>query len=174
MKLNIFPCRLTLDVPVTDGETALAVAAANIVGSIVRTRFSSPELSELRAGFLKLRQSGALFEKPAAAIFPGLLVAACYSTGKTEFTGVPEQAVLERALARMGARLTREGDGLTVAGTGALRGRRRGRGGGFRRHRLSDCGGYRRGRRDGDTKRRPAVLSITFSPPGGKGVVYDN
>lgn len=99
MKLNIFPCRLTLDVPVTDGETALAVAAANIVGSIVRTRFSSPELSELRAGFLKLRQSGALFEKPAAAIFPGLLVAACYSTGKTEFTGVPEQAVLERALA---------------------------------------------------------------------------
>ena len=87
MKLNIFPCRLTLDVPVTDGETALAVAAANIVGSIVRTRFSSPELTELRAGFLKLRQSGALFEKPAAAIFPGLLVAACYSTGKTEFTG---------------------------------------------------------------------------------------
>ena len=74
------------------------------------TRFSSPELTELRAGFLKLRQSGALFEKPAAAIFPGLLVAACYSTGKTEFTGVPAQAVLERALARMGARLTREGD----------------------------------------------------------------
>ena len=122
MKLNIFPCRLTLDVPVTDGETALAVAAANIVGSIVRTRFSSPELTELRAGFLKLRQSGALFEKPAAAIFPGLLVAACYSTGKTEFTGVPVQPVLERALARMGARLTREGDGLTVAGTGSLRG----------------------------------------------------
>ena len=154
MKLNIFPCRLTLDVPVTDGETALAVAAANIVGSIVRTRFSSPELTELRAGFLKLRQSGALFEKPAAAIFPGLLVAACYSTGKTEFTGVPVQPVLERALARMGARLTREGDGLTVAGTGSLRG----------------------AAVDGVTEIQNAAGGFIdyFFAAGGKGVVYDD
>lgn len=123
MKWRIFPSRLTKDISIESERAAILISTADAIGSFVRISGDFPNLSAFRQALLQLRQSGCVFENAEEAFYPGLLVAACYSDGKTVFKDTLRRYErLERALRSLGANVMREGCTVTVSGTGGLTG----------------------------------------------------
>lgn len=123
MKCLISPKRLTKDIPIESERAAILIATADAIGGIVRISGDFSNLSAFRQALLQLRQSGHVFEHAEEAFYPGLLVAACYSDGKTVFKDAPRRCErLECALRSLGANVTREDCTVTVCGTGGLSG----------------------------------------------------